>query len=239
MLNTSPDPSLERRGNKKVLVLNITPKCNMNCPFCFGPKQDDRELSKGKVKQIIDGAARKGVNNIVFTGGEPLLCSYIYDMLAYAKKLGFFVILHTNGLLLNINTIQRLEGVIDQINLPLDGYDEKTNSKMRLPGHFRKIMKILDLLKNSKIRVIISTVVTSYNKYFVVKIGEVLPSFIFKWRIFQFKAEGKAKKREEELKILDKDFKKIKKEVEKRDLRFKVQFVGSKDKEFEGSYYVI
>lgn len=239
MLDTPPNPSLERRGNKRILVLNITPKCNMNCQFCFGPEKEGEEITNTRAKKIIDEARSKGIKNIVFTGGEPLLCSYIYEILSYAKKEGLYVILHTNGLLLNWEKIQKLEKIIDQINLPLDGYDEKTNSKMRLPGHFKKIMKILDLLKNSNIRVIISTVVTARNKYFIDKVGKILPSFIYKWRIFQFSAKGKAKKFAKELAMSGEDFAKIKKEIQGKDYHFKIQFVSKDDKGFEESYYLI
>ncbi len=223
----------------KILVLNITPKCNMDCQFCFGPKKGDSGITEKQGIKIIDEAVSGGIKKIVFTGGEPLLCSFVFKLLKYAKDKGMFVILHTNGLLLNWDKIKILEKIVDQINLPLDGYDEKTNSKMRLPGHFKKIMNLLYLLKKSPIRVIISTVVTSKNKYFISSISNVLPEDIYKWRLFQFKAEGKAKRFAEELKISDEDFNKIKKEIKKQSLGFRVQFVGNKDKEFEESYYVI
>lgn len=223
----------------KILVLNITPKCNMDCKFCFGPDKGNSEITEKRGMEVIDEAVSTGVKKIVFTGGEPLLCSYVYNLLKYAKDKRLFVILHTNGLLINWEVIKRLELLVDQINLPLDGYDEKTNAKLRLPGHFKKVMKILTLLKKSPIRVIISTVVTEKNKYFISSIGHILPEFIHKWRIFQFKAKNKAKKYEKELKISDKDFAGIKKEIEKKELNFIVQFVSSNDKKFENSFYVI
>jgi MoaA/NifB/PqqE/SkfB family radical SAM enzyme len=211
----------------------------MDCQFCFGPDKGDREITEEKGKKVIDEVISSGVKKIVFTGGEPLLCSYIYSLLKYAKDKGLFVILHTNGLLLNWDIIKKLETLIDQINLPLDGYDEETNSKMRLPGHFKKIIKILTLLKKSPIRVIISTVVTSKNKYFISNISNILPEFIYKWRIFQFKAEGKSKKFEKELRISDKEFIEIKKEVESKNFKFRTQFVNNSDKKFENSFYII
>lgn len=224
---------------KKILVLNITSKCNMNCQFCFGPEKGDTGITEEKGKKVIDKAVHNGIKSVVFTGGEPLLCTYIYNLLKYAKDKDLFVILHTNGLLLNWDKIRRLENLIDQINLPLDGYNEEINSRVRLSGHFKKIMKILILLKKSSIRVIISTVATQKNKYFVSQIGNILPEFIYKWRVFQFEARGKAKRYEKELKLSNEEFGKIEKEIEKQDLKFKVQFVSSDDKEFEDSYYII
>jgi MoaA/NifB/PqqE/SkfB family radical SAM enzyme len=191
----------------------------MNCQFCFGPDKRDKAITEKDGKKAIDIAATSGTKKIVFTGGEPLLCSFVFNLLKYAKNKGLFVILHTNGLLLNWDKIKILEKLIDQINLPLDGYDEKTNSQMRLPGHF--------------------TVVTSKNKYFISHIGDVLPEFIYKWRVFQFKAEGKAKRFSKELTISSKEFENIKEEVEKKKLKLRVQFVGSDDREFEESYYII
>ena len=211
----------------------------MDCKFCFGPNKGDSEITEEMGKEVINKAVLNGVKRIVFTGGEPLLCAFIYNLLKYAKGKRLFVILHTNGLLLNWDVIKKLERLIDQINLPLDGYNEETNSKMRLPGHFKKIINLLSLLKKSPIRVIISTVVTSSNKYFISNIGNILPDYIYKWRIFQFKARGKSKKFEKELKISDEEFIEIKKEIEKKKFKFRVQFVNNSDREFEDSFYII
>lgn len=272
----------------KVTVLNITSRCNLRCPFCFGPENigsdeaiassknaklrpvpllrfgtgfrfatPKRELSTAQAKKLILKLKKSGAKTLIFSGGEPLLRPDIFDLICFAKNLGFFTVLHTNGVLLckKIFGDSHRISYLDQINLPLDGYSAKTNDAMRGKGHFKKVMQALKLLsslaghkprsarlRNSKIRVIISTVATRKNKKAVAKIGKILPEWIFKWRIFQFNPQGKAARVKKEFYLSDEKFEKIKKEIYrlKPELRnIKVQCISLKDKEFWESYKII
>ena len=208
----------------------------MDCDFCFGPEKGEKELSNTEIESLIDSTKAKNINKIIFTGGEPLLRKDIFDLIDYAKNKSLFTILHTNGLLLNNISINKLENNLNQINLPLDGYDKKTNDVLRVDGHFDKIFELLSLLKNSKIRTIISTVASSKNKESVIKIGGILPKYIYKWRIFQFKPEGKAKEVETEFEISDQDFNELCDKIKKNNYSFKTQCISKDDIEFENSY---
>lgn len=242
---------------KKIAVLNITSRCNLACKFCFGPElvaepfgvrglrklklAATNELSTQQVKNKIFRLKKSGVKILIFSGGEPLLRQDIFELIDYAKKLGFFTVLHTNGILFSKKIWSKLKSNLDQINFPLEGYNSETNDALRGKGHFKKVMSALNLLKDSKVRVIISTVASAKNKDWVVKIGEVLPKWIYKWRIFQFYPQGKAKKAEREFALTREEFEKIKEEISKlvrhNYLPFKVQYVGMKDK-FWKSYKI-
>jgi MoaA/NifB/PqqE/SkfB family radical SAM enzyme len=270
------------RTIKNIAVLNITSRCNLRCPFCFGPEVKSKtnnqetitkfstEIAKNNIVKLYKNGARI----LIFSGGEPLLRPDIWELICYAKKQGFFTMLHTNGILFykkfkaqNLklkNTSQKLKigennsltavtpntgmtpakalQCLNQINLPLDGYNTKTNDAMRGRGHFKAIMAALRLLKDKKIRVIISTVVMAKNKNAVVKISKILPKWIFKWRIFQFNPQGKAATVKKEFEIGDREFEKIKKGIYrlKPELQnIKVQCVSLKDRKFWESYNTI
>lgn len=225
-------------NSRKIAVWNVTSKCNRHCQFCYGPKRQ-KELSTKKALKKINQFKKQGTTSLVFTGGEPLLRQDIVELIKYASQQGLYTILHTNGLLLKKELLDKLESWLNQINLPLDGYNEKTNSLMRQKGHFRKILDCLDLLKNRKIRVIISTVAAKPNKDFVAQISQVIPRYIYKWRIFQFSPQGQARKVQVKYKIKDIDFKKIAIQIKKIKFPFKVQLVSNKDKKFRDSYYII
>lgn len=252
--------------NKKIAVLNIISRCNLRCPFCFGPPEvlltfagtpRRRDLSTVQAKDLILELKKSGTKILIFSGGEPLLRRDIFELICFAKKLGFYTVLHTNGILLCSKfkaqnsklktTTQKLKlrclKYLDQINLPLDGYNAKTNDAMRGKGHFRKVMSALRLLKDAKIRVIISTVATAKNKNSVPKIGAILPRFIYKWRIFQFNPQGKARRARKEFALSQKEFAKIKKEISRLSaglrLPFRVQCVSLRDRKFWKSYEII
>jgi MoaA/NifB/PqqE/SkfB family radical SAM enzyme len=222
----------------KIVVWNVTSKCNMNCGFCFRPARI-KEVSTEEALKKIDQFKKQEVTSLVFTGGEPLLRHDIVTLIKEAKRKNLFTILHTNGLLLRKEFVDGIENYLDQINLPLDGYNEETNSLMRMKGHFQRILDCLDLLKNRKIKVIISTVATKINKDFLVKISRIIPDFVYKWRIFQFSPQGKAAKVADKFSISEDDLEKLTRQIEKLKLSFKVQLVSDKDKKFRDSYYIV
>ena len=247
---------------KKIAVFNVTARCDSACGFCFGPETiiDNQKLitnaekSTVVLKKIIKKLYKNGTRVLVFTGGEPLLRQDIWELIEFAKRLGMFTALHTNGLLLsrkfkmqkskckmtiqNSKLLREKIKFLDQINLPLDGYDEKTNDAMRGKGHLRAVMGVLRGLKGLPIRVIISTVATAQNAKNVPKIGKILPKWIYKWRVFQFKAQGKARQVRREFELTDREFKKIKQKILRLKPEFHIQCVSAKDKEFWRSYKI-
>lgn len=226
----------------KIVVWNVTSKCNMACEFCFGPEKQKELSTQGALKKI-EQFKKQGSTSLVFTGGEPLLRNDIVKLVKYAKQQNLYTILHTNGLLLKKELLDKLEDWLDQINLPLDGYSEATHSLMRQKGHFQRVINCLDLLKNRKIRVIISTVVTKINKDFIPKINKVIPKDVYKWRIFQFSPLGRAARVADKYGISDDEFERIASQIKNKDLEsefpFIVQLVSNKDKKFRDSYYIV
>jgi len=227
-----------KKIDKKIIVWNVTSKCNLKCEFCFGPEQRVDDLNTNQARKMIDQFKMQGAEKIVFTGGEPLTRKDIIDLIQYAKKQGFYTILHTNGLLLTKEKLEMLAKFLDQINLPIDGCDEDTNRIIRERGVFEKVLEILEWLKGyPESKIVISTVVTQLNKDCIIKIAKILPKYIYKWRIFQFKATGRAELFKNKYEISDQEFKKIMVDVKKMDFDFEVQFV-KKDDEFYNSYLI-
>lgn len=223
----------------KIIVWNVTAKCNLDCEFCFGPNRKEKELNFDEAKKKILEFKKTGAKKLVFTGGEPLLREDIVSLIRFAKNHDFFTILHTNGLLLREDLFDQFGDSLDQINLPLDGSTEKTNSKMRARSHFKTIFQIFSWLKKKKIKVIISTVATKINAKDIVQIGGILPSFIHKWRIFQFNPQGKAAQYKDKYFLSDEEFTKLENKVKSNKYDFEIQMVANKDKKFYESYYLI
>lgn len=67
---------LRRKRLPGQLVIQLTDQCNASCPQCgmrITEKFPRSRLSTDRVKRILDGAARVGVEAVSFTGGEPFL----------------------------------------------------------------------------------------------------------------------------------------------------------------------
>lgn len=84
------------------LIIQMTDKCNAQCPQCGmrAPEKFKRStLSNDDVKRIIDTAASRGVRALSFTGGEPLLLlDSLAELIRYAGAAGIpFIRTGTNG----------------------------------------------------------------------------------------------------------------------------------------------
>jgi organic radical activating enzyme len=73
--------------------------CNLHCPFC-----DTKyatlyiNVSRTELKSLITKAYKKGVRNVVWTGGEPgLQVDEIKDTIASVESLGMTHAIETNG----------------------------------------------------------------------------------------------------------------------------------------------
>lgn len=82
--------------------------CNLQCSFCdtaytwdwsrFDKKKETVELATDEVATLALDAAKDGVRNVVFTGGEPLLQQRDLALVgARMKERGFRIEVETNG----------------------------------------------------------------------------------------------------------------------------------------------
>jgi AdoMet-dependent heme synthase len=124
--------------------------CNIACSHCFnnsGPNvRTFGFLSVENVREDIEWAARAGVKEIFFTGGEPFLHPDLPEMLAFSLNHAPTTVL-TNGMLINDRMADRLTAIersarysLD-IRLSLDGYTEEMNDAIRGQGVFRSALE--------------------------------------------------------------------------------------------------
>ena len=164
ILNSCP---FNLSDDKTRILWEITPKCNMNCKHCLfyqnTKKGITKELSTEEVYTIIDNVSKdKNISAIWLSGGEPLLRKDIVEVCKYISSKGIVPSLSTNGILLNKDLIDRLYvSGVNYIHLSLDGAKAHTHDSLRgVMGSYDKLMKVMDLLKDSPINVGASFMVT-------------------------------------------------------------------------------
>lgn len=86
------------------LIIQMTDKCNAQCPQCemrVHNPFERRSLSVDDMRRSIDAAARQGISALSFTGGEPLLMlDEMAPLIRHAGSLGIpFIRSGTNGYL--------------------------------------------------------------------------------------------------------------------------------------------
>lgn len=134
----------------------ITHRCNLKCIHCCIDADEiisnKKDLSTREIKKMFDKAIKWNPKSIMLSGGEPMLRKDFIELLIYLKKnYGGRIIVSTNGTFINNKNVDILKKCVDQIDISLDGVDEKTCSIIRGPGIFDRIVNNIKLLKNSGI----------------------------------------------------------------------------------------
>jgi radical S-adenosyl methionine domain-containing protein 2 len=81
--------------------LRITGRCNLSCPFCFGPRHDIGHTHIAEFIELVGRLPDVGVRRVVITGGEPTLVPGLPELLMACRDAGLVTILSTNGTLLS------------------------------------------------------------------------------------------------------------------------------------------
>ncbi len=150
----------------KVLTVALTYRCPCHCVHCGISdyrRKDDKELSSEEVKGLIDDSGRvRSIVQVTFTGGEPLVRSDIYDLVAYSKKSGLFTKIDSNAVFLDKEKLTRLkEAGIDRVGISIDHYQEEAHDTLRdHKGLFQKVMAAVRLCGELKISCYLQTYTT-------------------------------------------------------------------------------
>jgi len=212
-------------------VIDIIDTCNLACPYCFGPINSLKRKSAKEVEKLIKDETKY----VVLTWWEVLLHPDIEQIIKLVYDKWKKVIFHTNGILLNKEFLDRNKKYLYRINLPIDSNIWEINEKTRWKIHLEKVKNAFKLVKNSWLKLSISTVFCSTNQDFMLELAgflakEVKPDL---WRVFEFKNVSKLKNAD----YLYADKNKIKsflEEVKKYSFK-RFEFIYS-DSEFYNSY---
>ncbi|GAA0093315.1 hypothetical protein UT300009_33450 [Paraclostridium bifermentans] len=140
--------------NKKVIKsihIALTYKCNLECKHCCiecSPRKETN-LFLEDWKNIINKISDLKPEQLVFSGGEPLILDYFEELVKYSyKKLPETnFILSTNGTLIDKYDINFFKNYFNKIDISLDGYNKETADRVRGIGIFDKVMENIKLLK--------------------------------------------------------------------------------------------
>ena len=132
-----PSHLLQFSADKKpVVVWNCTRRCNLRCVHCYSQSADldyTEQMSTDQGIALLEDLAEFGSPVILFSGGEPLMRSDLFELASRATALGMRAVISTNGTLITPETAERLREVgLSYVGVSLDGMRE-TNDKFR--GH--------------------------------------------------------------------------------------------------------
>ena len=161
--------SLFYKAAKNKTPLNVTmelsPICNFRCKMCYVRKTEAQIKEEGKSLipwthwlEIAKQLKEAGTLYILLTGGEPFLYPHFKELYAELHRMGFLLMINTNGTLIDGETVEWLKHRAPcRINLTLYGGSRETYGRVcGNPDGYDKAIYALRALKEAGIATVIN-----------------------------------------------------------------------------------
>lgn len=108
-------------------------RCNLSCGYCNEYDDYSKPIPTDVMLRRVDRLADLGTTVITISGGEPLLHPDLDDIIARMRSRGMLAGLITNGYLLNVDRIKRLnQAGLDHMQISIDNVNPDEVSKKSL-----------------------------------------------------------------------------------------------------------
>ena len=181
----------------KELKIELTYQCSLACIHCSSnaTPENVNKIEQTKCLEIIKEASSLGVEEIVFSGGEPLLCEYISEAISYSKKLGMNVGIYTTG---NVNKYEEIileckKRGLKKAVFSIFGYDSKNHELItRFSNSFDKTINAIKYSLSIGIDTEIHFVAMSINYFQLKDLASLVKNIgVRKMSILRFVPQGR------------------------------------------------
>jgi MoaA/NifB/PqqE/SkfB family radical SAM enzyme len=122
----------------ELLFVELTGRCDASCVHCYaaaGP-EIDAGLDRQTCEAVLRDAAQLGFRIVQFTGGEPLLCPFLPDLVRLAAETGIpRVEIYTNGMRLDDAALDRLAPLDPRLAFSFYSHRPEVHDALtRVPG---------------------------------------------------------------------------------------------------------
>jgi radical SAM protein with 4Fe4S-binding SPASM domain len=160
---------LPKRASQRrpIVVWNITRACNLRCVHCYndsGASKASNELSTDQAKIVLDDLAQFGVPSVLFSGGEPLMRSDLFELIGYAHQRGLRTVISTNGTLITAEVAKNMkQQAVSYVGISLDGIGNVNDAFRGVPGAFDKAVQGVRNCRDADLRVGLRLTLTRRN----------------------------------------------------------------------------
>lgn len=151
-----------------IVSFNVTKKCNLYCEHCYRNSKEDvdisDELTTEEAKELFRDIKKSGFNMLKLSGGEPLMRSDIFELAKYAKDLGLYTALGSNGTLITEENIKEIKKYINSVAISIDSTDKNRHDAFRgYKGAFDETMRGIKILRDNGVKFQINTTISKIN----------------------------------------------------------------------------
>ena len=142
---------LDGQGKPLWLVLELTYRCPLACPWCSNPvefEKYDNELTTGEWKRVLREGRELGALQLGFTGGEPMLRKDLEELVGEAHRLGYYTNLITSGIGLAQARLKALKDAgLNQIQLSIQSSERTMTDALVGARAFDLKLKVARMIK--------------------------------------------------------------------------------------------
>jgi len=149
------------KENVKTVMIDVTERCNMNCPACF-TNTHSRKSRDPSIQEITDRLVRwKSRPTILLCGGEPTVREDLPELISAITSLGFVVKVASNGINLGDREyVAKLrEAGLGWVLFQFDGFSDDIYEVTRGRPMMDIKREALDVLRDSGIKVCLACMV--------------------------------------------------------------------------------
>jgi len=133
------------------LLAELTYACPLQCPYCSNPMEIaayKKELSTDDWKRVMQQARKMGATQLGLSGGEPLVRRDLEEIIAEARRLGYYTNLITSGVGMDEARIKAFkEAGLDHIQVSFQASTEDLNNLIAGTDAFEHKKEMARLVK--------------------------------------------------------------------------------------------
>lgn len=152
---------------RPVVVWNSSRRCNLHCMHCYSQSENKmypNELSTEEAKRFIADLAEFGAPVLLFSGGEPMMRSDLFELAKLAADFGIRPVMSTNGTLINKEAAEKIrQAGFHYVGVSLDGIGETNNRFRGTPDAFEKAVVGIRNCINAGIKTGLRLTVSKFN----------------------------------------------------------------------------
>ena len=161
----------------------ITSRCNLSCSYCVledSKEQLKRELPLELKKELINHLySNLNFRSLTISGGEPILIGKnkpkdFLNLLEFLKQYksdeinkNLYIHLYTNAILLTPEVAKKMDGVVDEVSINIDGYSDEilraVGRTVNKRDYLENFINAITLLNTKNIQVKLHTVLSQPN----------------------------------------------------------------------------
>ncbi len=157
-----------------IAYIELTRACNLKCKHCLNNsgKVIENQFKTNELLKLVSDLSNAGIQEIRFTGGEPLMCKDIFELIKLATQNGVYTSIGTNGTLITKEVANKLkEAGLKKAVVSIDG-TEKMHDYIRGEGNYKKTIEGIKNLEENGIKVRVNSVIMSTNIEDVIKLAK-------------------------------------------------------------------